>query len=497
VEREPYNLLFGERKGPDGQKLGRSPANAGKAVEIYKGLVAAEHGADDHRRAELRIMAQREARQSPLYFDLTTSWSKDIAARRERDVILPFHRLRVISPQRRRRTSVPGLSPSAPHERAPRRYGPTPGGLCPWAGSGSPTRSPWPPCSDSESDTTGAVVPVETAATPPDDPVGSERSREAGMMHVLIYVAGFVLWPILFGALARRLLGVEVGRVRRALSGLAGIGVGAVMSNAVTGGAWGIWNFIAYVIFAVLGTLAAVALLDFLVRPATVGHLRQSFGPVPHPMRAARRRVARGRRYASIISAFRRHGLLSMLSGRNRETTVEHRHARERRLGTQLSLALQEAGGVFVKLGQVLSTRPDVLGEHAAEQLSVLQDRVAPADQAAVERLLQAELGRPPDEVFERFDAVPLAAASIGQVHPRAAAERAGSGREGSTAGGRGAGRARPRHHPRPRAATRRHGRLGAAGRGRGPGAGIRRELAPRARLHDRSAQHANNGRAY
>ena len=79
VEREPYNLLFGERKGPDGQKLGRAPANAGKAVEIYKGLLAAEPGADDHRRAELRITAQRQARQSPLYFDVTTSWSKDIS----------------------------------------------------------------------------------------------------------------------------------------------------------------------------------------------------------------------------------------------------------------------------------------------------------------------------------------------------------------------------------------------------------------------------------
>jgi len=79
VEREPYNLLFGERKGPDGRRLGRAPANAGKAVEIYKSLVAAEPGADDHRKAELRIMAQREARQSPRYFDLTTSWSKDIS----------------------------------------------------------------------------------------------------------------------------------------------------------------------------------------------------------------------------------------------------------------------------------------------------------------------------------------------------------------------------------------------------------------------------------
>jgi TrwC relaxase len=79
VEQEPYNLLFGERKGPDGAKLGRAPANAGKAVEIYKSLLAAEPGADDHRRAVLRIEAQRQARQSPLYFDLTVSWSKDIS----------------------------------------------------------------------------------------------------------------------------------------------------------------------------------------------------------------------------------------------------------------------------------------------------------------------------------------------------------------------------------------------------------------------------------
>src|SRR5260370_11069045 len=66
VEREPYDLLFGERKGPDGRKLGRAPANAGKAVEIYKSLVATEPGADDHRKAALRIEAQRPARQSPI-----------------------------------------------------------------------------------------------------------------------------------------------------------------------------------------------------------------------------------------------------------------------------------------------------------------------------------------------------------------------------------------------------------------------------------------------
>src|SRR5262249_55972230 len=77
VEREPYNLLFGERKGPDGSKLGRAPANAGKAVEIYKGLVAAEPGADDHRRAELRIEAQRQARQSQPGRGIPEGWRRD------------------------------------------------------------------------------------------------------------------------------------------------------------------------------------------------------------------------------------------------------------------------------------------------------------------------------------------------------------------------------------------------------------------------------------
>ena len=55
VQRESYNLLFGQRKEPDGQKLGRAPANVGKAAEIYNGLLAAEPGTDDHRRAALRI----------------------------------------------------------------------------------------------------------------------------------------------------------------------------------------------------------------------------------------------------------------------------------------------------------------------------------------------------------------------------------------------------------------------------------------------------------
>ena len=79
VERGPYDLLFGERKGPDGTQLGRPPGNGRKAADLYAGLLAAEPHATAERKRELRTEAVRKARQSPLFFDLTISFSKSIS----------------------------------------------------------------------------------------------------------------------------------------------------------------------------------------------------------------------------------------------------------------------------------------------------------------------------------------------------------------------------------------------------------------------------------
>jgi conjugative relaxase-like TrwC/TraI family protein len=79
VDREPYDLLFGERKAPDGTPLGRPPGSGRKAADIYARLLAAEPHATAERKAELRLEATRQARQNPLFFDLTLSLSKSIS----------------------------------------------------------------------------------------------------------------------------------------------------------------------------------------------------------------------------------------------------------------------------------------------------------------------------------------------------------------------------------------------------------------------------------
>jgi conjugative relaxase-like TrwC/TraI family protein len=79
VEREPYDLLFGQRKARDGTQLGRPPGGGRKAADLYSRLLAAEPHATADRRRELRLDAARQARQGPLFFDLTISLSKSIS----------------------------------------------------------------------------------------------------------------------------------------------------------------------------------------------------------------------------------------------------------------------------------------------------------------------------------------------------------------------------------------------------------------------------------
>jgi ubiquinone biosynthesis protein len=85
--------------------------------------------------------------------------------------------------------------------------------------------------------------------------------------------------------------------------------------------------------------------------------------------------------------------------------------------GVRLRLALQDLGPIFVKFGQVLSTRRDLIPPDVAEELTLLQDRVAPFDGETARRIVEDALGRPVAEAYASFDTTPLASASIAQVH--------------------------------------------------------------------------------
>ena len=85
--------------------------------------------------------------------------------------------------------------------------------------------------------------------------------------------------------------------------------------------------------------------------------------------------------------------------------------------GARLRLALQELGPIFVKFGQILSTRRDLVPPDVADELSQLQDRVKPFDGETARVIVEQALGLPIGEAFESFDTTPLASASIAQVH--------------------------------------------------------------------------------
>ncbi len=128
-------------------------------------------------------------------------------------------------------------------------------------------------------------------------------------------------------------------------------------------------------------------------------------------------------RWGEILSILSKYGLADWLSRfefafgkswlKNRNGQILAEESRE----TRIRLAIEELGPTFIKLGQIMSTRPDIVGSDLADELQGLQAHVQADELELVANTIETELGRTIDDVFVDFSDAPVASASIGQVH--------------------------------------------------------------------------------
>src|SRR5699024_4788678 len=134
------------------------------------------------------------------------------------------------------------------------------------------------------------------------------------------------------------------------------------------------------------------------------------------------KRIKHTKRYQEIMNAFFRNGLSHFLFRIGITDRTEKRHSdqanmNQRDVGRKLRQTLQQLGPTFIKVGQIASTRRDIIPDSIAFELEKLQDDVHSFSYEEVSEIITSELGDTPENLFKTFDQKPLATASIGQVH--------------------------------------------------------------------------------
>lgn len=234
----------------------------------------------------------------------------------------------------------------------------------------------------------------------------------AGWAIVLVVILSLPLAVALAGVGAR-LLGVGRSWVKLAVAGTIGWLSGLLLTAALNDFEKGGWAVIRdLVLFPLVVTMVVAVVFDLLAKPGTLAKGEEAgLIEIGNPLAQVRASRERSRRVREIISIARANGIdIIPRRGGSKEEYADPMPVRVRR-------TLEQCGGMFVKLGQVASTRPDLVPESLAVELGHLQSNAEPAPIDEVRALLQQEFGRSPDEVFERFDWEPLASASIAQVH--------------------------------------------------------------------------------
>ncbi len=222
------------------------------------------------------------------------------------------------------------------------------------------------------------------------------------VLWILVVAVGGALATVMAG----RLLGARRGWVALVVAGVAGLALGVATAGELTN--WD-WSSLDMVLVALsLGIMFTMAFAIAIDLAAPVGTLAQGDAAglvtVRNPIQAAQTRIGPFRRYRELLSIARREGVI----GRN----IKHGE-----LPTGVRRTLESAGGIFVKLGQVASTRSDVLPAAWCHELSLLRSGAAPQPEDVMRPHIIGELGKAPEEMFESFDWTPIASASIAQIY--------------------------------------------------------------------------------
>lgn len=247
------------------------------------------------------------------------------------------------------------------------------------------------------------------------------------MTFVLEGFLGFVVLVLLaigFAFIARRVLNVPVGWPRSIVVGmilftLVGqvlpwvsdeTGINDQSTRTTTGVVVALAVFLLVLAWGFFLSIATLVILELMVPTGSLG--------MPWTwVRTIRDRNRRTQRYLQVLGIATRNGLGSFLrsSTRNDPSTAEA--ARTSGTARALRNALNEGGVTFIKMGQMLSTRPDLIGPVFTRELSSLQAASTPVAWAELEPILTASQQRPLAEIFAEIDHEPLATASVAQVH--------------------------------------------------------------------------------
>lgn len=234
------------------------------------------------------------------------------------------------------------------------------------------------------------------------------------MLTIIVYAVMTIVFAGVATWVARRLLDERVGRVRPLITGIvvfvAGtpLGVWALQRAGVIEGDRvvtdnGVGLLLLLLVVGWLFAIVVIAIVAFeFLWPTKPGR---------NPVTAVRelfRRRDRARRYAQILMIASRHGL---------GVYRHHRTGAGDDLAASLVAAMNEAGVTFIKIGQVLSTRDDVLPPNLTTAFSTLQMETTPIPWPEARAAIEAQLRRPLEEVFAVVEETPLAAASVAQVH--------------------------------------------------------------------------------